>query len=126
MGNAEYKLRYACSVLTCVTITIVSFSVVTVEYHRIFAYVPTYCLVTSSLLSKCNTPVRADETGLNRCFVPFWLIEHKVSGKAEKATIVGSQLLLQYEDRDKNHTQIFKPYEVFILTYKEIKSLLHI
>ena len=94
------------------TITIVCFSVAASQ-STAFLYVFSYCLVKTSFLRDCETQSKRDEPGVQRCFLPVWLIEHKVSGNTQQGTIVGSKFLVH--DNDVGHdTEIMKLHEVDI------------
>jgi hypothetical protein len=108
----------------CAAITIVLFLLAMTEYSK-FSYVPTYCFVKASFLRNCSAPLIRNESDVKRCFLPVWLIEHKVSGKTKQATIIGPEFLVHY-GYVGNDTKIMKLYKVFIWTCKQIKSLLHI
>jgi hypothetical protein len=133
MSNLEdrqwYKNLHNGGTLVFVTVTILSFSVGIVQYHRTFTYVPTYCLVKRSSLEKCNTRYTKYESSSQRCLVPIWLVEYEDSGKSEQTTIIDPMFWVD-RDNDSNQPDSLKKYEVFMLQCKEynayIKPLLFI
>jgi hypothetical protein len=92
-----------------------------VEYHEARTYVPTYCLVKSSILEKCDTLYTTDRSSAQRCFRPIWLVEYKVSGKREQTKITDSVFWVDRND-DSNQLDSYKIYEVFMLKCKEYNA----
>ncbi len=125
MSNLEDKQWYknCCNgcILFFATVTILSFSAGTIQYHITFTYVPNYCLVKNSFLEKCHTQYRQYKSSLQRCLVPIWLVEYQDSGKSEQTIITGSMFWVD-RDNDSNQFNKLKKHEVFILMCKDYNA----